>query len=78
MENNRLNLWLEWIGTAILVIGTAVNSAGYYPVGPLILIVGGLFWLTVSIRWRKPSLIVVNSIMTLTAISGMLWKYFGA
>jgi hypothetical protein len=75
MVNDRLNLWLEWIGTAILILGTAVNSLGYYPEGPLLLCVGGVFWLIVSIRWRKASLIVVNTIMMLTALAGLLWKY---
>lgn len=77
MENDRLNLWLEWIGTVILILGTAVNSLGYYPQGPLLLSVGGLFWLVVAVRWRKASLVVVNSIMLLTALLGMLWRYFG-
>lgn len=76
METNPLNLWLEWIGTAFLIVGTAVNSMGYYPEGPLILCAGGFFWLAVSIRWQRLSLIVVNLVMTLTAISGLAWRYF--
>jgi hypothetical protein len=75
MVNDRLNLWLEWIGTAILILGTAVNSLGHYPEGPLLLCVGGMFWLIVSIRWGKASLIVVNGIMMATALAGLLWKY---
>lgn len=77
MENNQINLWLEWVGTVILILGTAVNSMGYYPLGPMILCVGGAFWLIVSIRWNKPSLVVVNIVMMLTSIGGMLWKYLG-
>ena len=77
MVDNRVNQWLEWVGTAILILGTAVNSMGYYPAGPILLCFGGVFWLTVSIRWRKASLIVVNSIMTATAVAGLLWHYFG-
>lgn len=70
-----LNKALEWIATVILIIGTAVNSAGYYPLGPAILIVGGIIWLVVSIRLRWTSLIIVNSVMTLTAIGGMIYRY---
>lgn len=77
MENNQINQWLEWVGTAVLVVGTAVNSLGYYPLGAIILCFGGVCWLTVSIRWGKLSLIVVNSIMTATAVAGLLWHYFG-
>ena len=71
-----LNWYLKWTATAILIIGTAVNSLGYYPEGPLILAVGGIMWLIVSIRWREASLIVVNSVMTATGIAGLVLKYY--
>jgi hypothetical protein len=71
-----LNWYLKWIATAILIAGTAVNSLGYYPEGPIILAIGGILWLIVSIRWREPSLIVVNSVMTATGIAGLVAKYF--
>ncbi len=77
MTKDQITIWLEWVGTVILILGTAVNSMGYYPVGPIILCIGGAFWLAVSIRWNKPSLVVVNIVMMLTSIGGMLWKYFG-
>jgi hypothetical protein len=71
-----LNWYLKWTATAILIIGTAINSLGYYPEGPLILAVGGILWLIVSIRWREASLIVVNSVMTATGIAGLVLKYY--
>jgi hypothetical protein len=71
-----LNWYLKWIATAILIAGTAVNSLGYYPEGPIILAIGGILWLIVSIRWREASLIVVNSVMTATGIAGLVAKYF--
>lgn len=71
-----LNWYLKWIATAILIVGTAVNSLGYYPEGPIILAIGGILWLIVSIRWREASLIVVNSVMTATGIAGLVAKYF--
>lgn len=72
-----LNWYLKWIATVTLIIGTGVNSAGYYPEGPLLLILGGVFWTIVSIRWREISLIVTNSVMLVTGIVGMLFYYFG-
>lgn len=77
MENDSINKWLEWVGTAILILGTAVNSLGYYPQGPILLCLGGVCWLIVSIRWGKASLIVVNGIMMATALAGLFWHYFG-
>jgi hypothetical protein len=70
-----LNWYLKWVATAILIVGTAVNSAGFYPEGPILLTVGGIFWLIVSIRWKEISLIITNAVMLATGIIGLLWKY---
>ena len=67
--------FFEWLATAILIVGTGVNSMGYYPQGPVLLIIGGLVWLGVSIAWRKPSLIVVNALMTGVGIVGIVLHY---
>lgn len=76
MKNDKLNWYLEWIATVTLIVGTAVNSLGYYPEGPIILCIGGLIWFVVAVRWRKLSLMVVNGVMLLTGVTGLLWKYF--
>jgi hypothetical protein len=71
-----LNWYLKWIGTVILIVGTAVNSMGFYPEGPIILALGGVIWLVVSIRWREASLIVTNAVMLSTGLAGLAWHYF--
>lgn len=76
MVNRDLNWYLEWIATAVLILGTAVNSLGYYPLGPLLLCAGGLIWCVVALRWRKLSLIVVNAVMLFTGLAGLAWNYF--
>ena len=73
--NWDLNSVLKWLGTVTLIIGTGVNSLGYYPLGPLILLLGGAFWLAVSIRWREPALIVTNAVMFVTAAAGLTWTW---
>ena len=70
-----LNSILKWTATVLLIIGTGVNSLGYYPQGPLILLLGGAFWLAVSIRWREPALIVTNAVMFVTAAVGLTWAW---
>jgi hypothetical protein len=70
-------LLLEWLATAVLIVGTAVNSLGYYPQGPLLLCVGGAIWFAIAIEWRKASLIVVNGVMLLTGIGGLIVHYIG-
>jgi hypothetical protein len=66
--------YAKWAATAILIVGTAVNSLGFYPAGPIILAVGGFVWLAISIKWREPSLIITNAVMSLTGVAGLLYK----
>jgi hypothetical protein len=66
-----LNNILKWVATVILIIGTGVNSLGYYPAGPVLLLLGGLLWFVVSVRWREPALIVTNGVMNLVAVTGL-------
>ena len=73
----NVTFYLKWIATAVLIVGTAVNSLGYYPEGPMLLVLGGVFWTIVSIIWKEYSLIVVNAVMLLTGIGGLLLHYFG-
>jgi hypothetical protein len=63
---------LKWIGTSILVIGTGVNSLGIYPLGPILLGLGGLVWMTVGILWKETSLIVTNLVLSLVTFIGLL------
>ena len=63
---------LKWIATVILIIGSFVNAMGIYPLGPIILVVGGALWLTVSVMWREPALIVTNGVMLLAGVSGLI------
>jgi len=71
-----LNDILKWLATGLLILGTGINSLGYYPAGPLVLLSGGIFWLVVSIRWREPALIVTNGVMATVAAAGLLYVYF--
>jgi hypothetical protein len=73
--NKDINWYLKWTATSVLIVGTAVNSAGYFPLGPVILFFGGLIWLTVAIRWREPALIVTNAVMAVTSILGFIWFF---
>jgi len=63
---------LKWLATFTLIVGSFVNALGVYPLGPIILIMGGSLWLAVSIMWKEKSLIVTNAVMTLAGITGLL------
>jgi len=70
-----LNWYLKWLATAILVIGTGINSLGFYPAGPIILVAGGVIWLIVAVRWRETSLIVTNGVMSAVGMAGIFIHY---
>lgn len=59
---------LKWVATAILITGTVINSLGIYPLGPLVLALGGYVWLIVAVMWKDWALIVTNFIMSTTAL----------
>ena len=71
----KLDNILKWVATVILIAGAFVNSLGYYPLGPVLFIIGGSFWLTVAVMWREPSLIVTNGVMLFAGVLGLVMRY---
>ena len=67
--------FLKWTATAILIVGTGFNSFGIYPLGAILLVLGGIFWSIVSIRWKEMSMIITNLVMTATGIIGLIFHY---
>jgi hypothetical protein len=72
----RIDFYMKWAATAVLIVATALNSLGYYPEGPLLYLVGGLMWLSVSIMWREWSLIITNSVLASVNAAGLIIKHF--
>tara|TARA_B110000238_G_scaffold152156_1_gene164287 strand:+ start:16 stop:261 length:246 start_codon:yes stop_codon:yes gene_type:complete len=73
----KLDVYLKWAATTVLILGTAVNTAlpQLFPLGPLILALGGVLWLVVSIMWREWALIVTNAVMMAVGIVGLAYYY---
>jgi hypothetical protein len=66
---------LKWVATGILIVGSLINSLGYYPAGPMILGLGAIVWLIVSIMWKEMSLIVTNLIFAVITTIGLIIYY---
>lgn len=62
---------LKWVGTGFLIVGTFINALGFFPLGPVLLIIGGCLWFTVGILWKEPAMIVTNSCMVLAGCVGL-------
>ena len=71
----KLDTFLKWTATAVLIVGTGINAFGIYPLGAVILALGGLIWLAVSCMWREPSLIVTNGVLFLVGTGGIVLNY---
>jgi len=65
---------LKWLGTATLILGTAVNGLNFYPEGVLVLALGGAFWLTAAVIVKDRPLIVTNLVMMLTGLVGVVYN----
>jgi len=74
--SKSVDYYLKWIATAILIVASALNSMGYYPIGPILYLVGGLTWLVVSIMWKEPALIATNIILASVNMIGLTITYF--
>ena len=68
---------LKWIATFTLIVGTFVNAGfpNLYPIGPMLLAMGGIIWLIVSVIWKEPALITTNAVLTINEIDGILLYY---
>ena len=66
---------IKWLGTSVLIIGTGVNGLNIYPMGAMILTLGGWIWLTAAIRAGDWPLIITNLIMSMTGMAGIIYNY---
>ena len=73
----KLDIILKWVATAILIIGSVVNSLGYYPAGPIVLIIGSSIWLIVSFMWKESALIITNGALVIVSSVALLYHIYG-
>jgi len=75
--NNRCRVLstLKWIGTVTLIVGSAVNTAGVYPHGAVLLTAGGIPWFMAAVLTRDLPLMVTNAAMIMAAILGFMIRY---
>jgi len=71
----KIDQTLKWVATGFLIVGAALNSLNIYPYGPLINLLGGFTWLSVSIMWREAALITTNVVLSGVTIIGLLYTY---
>ena len=70
----KSDIFLKWTATVILIFGTGINALGYYPAGPIVLVLGSFVWLIVSCIWNEPALIVTNLVLCVVGAAGLLYS----
>jgi hypothetical protein len=65
----------KWTATLILIVGSAVNGWGMYPLGPILLALGGLIWLLVAVQLGDRALITTNAVMTAVTATALILHY---
>jgi hypothetical protein len=70
---------VKWTATGVLILGTFLNAGlpELYPLGPIVLILGGVIWLGAAVRMADRPLIVTNLVMSSVGLLGLLYQYFG-
>ena len=64
---------LGWAATAILIVASGVNGLGFYPWGPLLLVLGGTIWMIIAIMRRDWPLIVTNAVMGTVGLVAVIY-----
>ena len=75
-QDAKIDTYLKWFATLLLIIGCGFNAVNIYPLGPIITGLGGVFWLIVSIMWKEWSLIVTNATLLSVNVIGVIYTIF--
>jgi hypothetical protein len=73
-RNNKYDwlLFLEWFGTAIVLIGVAMTSFNIYPANLYVGLLGTFIWVVIAWEWQKWSLIVIETAILILYIAGII------
>ena len=66
---------IEWSSTVVLLAGVALTAINIFPLNIYVNFVGNMLWLATGLLWRKWSLVVVSSIISVMYAAGIV-KYW--
>ena len=66
--------WIEWISTAILIVGVALTAWNIYPLNIYFSLAGNFGWAVIGVMWRKWSLITIQMTVTVIYVAGLISK----
>jgi hypothetical protein len=72
----KLEWYVEWTSTIILIIGVALTAFDVYPLNAFMSLLGNLGWFVMALYWRKWSLGIVQIIVSLIYVIGLIHLYW--
>ena len=70
---NKIDWYIKWIASIILIIGICFRSTQQFPELDLILSFSGcLLWTIVSLMWKDRAMIVLNVVATFVLAMGLV------
>lgn len=67
-----LELSIEWGSTVLVIVGALLTSFNIYPLNIYVILVGNFGWMIIGLMWKKPSLIIIQTVLTLIYIAGLI------
>jgi len=73
MKASVLNT-LEWFFPAVILIGAALTAYDIYPLNKWFFVVGNGGVAIMCVVWKRWSLVILNTLLTLLYVSGLIFK----
>jgi hypothetical protein len=73
---NRIDWWIKWFASIVLIIGATTTAMNLYPFNMYFQFVGITGWLVVGIMWKDWSLITVNIVGSVIMLVGIIHYHF--
>ena len=70
------DLIIEWSSTVVLLAGVALTALNIFPLNIYVNFVGNMLWLATGLLWRKWSLVVVSTIISVMYGAGIMKYWF--
>lgn len=70
---NKVDFYLQWVATAVTILGAAFTALNVYPANVIAFNLGSVLWLVYAYRIGAKSLIVVNLAMLIIYFAGTIY-----
>jgi len=72
----RLDRYLEWVATAVLLSSIALTSFNVFPLNIYLSFTGNAVWIVVAWYWKKWSLFSMSAVICAIYAVGMIKHWF--